>query len=71
MNKEFWIGALKRAAWTAAQTALSFITLGMAVQDVDWLNVLSVSALAAVYSILKSIVVGIPEAAEVEDDGDE
>ena len=71
MNKDFWLGALKRAAWTAAQTALSFLTLGMAVQDVDWLNVLSVSALAAVYSILKSIVVGIPEATEAEDDGDE
>lgn len=62
MTKEFWLGTLKRAGWTAAQTALGMITLGVGIQDVDWLNILSVSALAAVYSILKSIVVGIPEA---------
>lgn len=66
MTKDFWLSALKRAAWTAAQTALSFLTLGMAVQDVDWLNVASVSALAAVYSILKSIVVGMPEVSDDE-----
>ena len=67
MTKVFWLSALRRAGWTAAQTALGMITLGAAIQDVDWPNVLSVAALAAVYSLLKSIAVGIPE---VPDDGD-
>ena len=66
MTREFWLSALRRAGWTAAQTALGMITLGVGVQDVDWLSVLSVSALAAVYSVLKSIAVGMPE---VSDDG--
>lgn len=61
MSKGFWVSALKRAGWTAAQTALGMLTLGVGIQEIDWLNVLSVSALAAVYSILKSIVVGMPE----------
>lgn len=61
MTKNFWQKAGIRALHTFAQTALGMLTLGVAIQDVDWLNVLSVSALAAVYSILKSIVVGIPE----------
>mgnify|MGYP002626196690 CR=1 FL=1 len=67
MKKDFWLSALKRAGWTAAQTALGMLTLGVGIQDVDWLGVLSVSALAAVYSLLKSIVVGMPE---VSDDAD-
>lgn len=66
MTKEFWKAALIRALHTAAQTALGMLTLGAAIQDIDWLNVLSVTALAAVYSLLKSIVVGLPE---VDDDG--
>ncbi len=67
MSKDFWKAAGIRALHTAAQTALGMLTLGAAIQDVDWLNVLSVSALAAVYSILKSIVVGMPEVADDAD----
>lgn len=52
-----------RAAKTAAQTALSMITVGQAVMDVNWVNVLSISAVAALTSVLTSIV-GIPEVKE-------
>lgn len=52
-----------RAGKTAAQVALSMLTVGQAVMDVNWVNVLSVSAVAAVISILTSIV-GLPEAKE-------
>lgn len=52
-----------RAAKTAAQTALSMLTVGQAVMDVNWVNVLSVSIVAAVVSILTSVV-GIPEVEE-------
>lgn len=60
--KDFWIKLAKRAAHTAAQAALSYLTIGMVMQDVNWLNVISAACLAAIYSALKSIVVGMPEA---------
>ena len=66
MTRDFIKAALIRALHTMAQTALGMITLGVGIQTIDWLNVLSVSALAGVYSILKSIVVGIPEAQDAD-----
>jgi hypothetical protein len=61
MNKYFWIALVKRAAHTAAQTALSFLTIGMVMEDVDWKMVISAACLAAIYSSLKSLAVGVPE----------
>lgn len=59
-----WIKAAGiRAGKTAAQVALSMLTVGQAVMDVNWMNVLSVSAVAAVISILTSIA-GLPEVKE-------
>lgn len=56
-----------RAAKTAAQTALSMITVGQAFIDINWINVLSVSAVAALVSVLTSVV-GLPEVtAELEE----
>lgn len=55
-----------RAGKTAAQTALSMVTIGQAVLDVNWVNVISVSAVAAVISMLTSIA-GLPECSK---DGD-
>ena len=52
-----------------AQTALSMLTIGQAVIDVNWLNVLSVSLVAGLISILTSIVGGMPELKE--DDANE
>lgn len=59
--KEFAVKALIRAVYTFAQTALSMITVGQAFFEVNWLNILSVAGVAAIYSLLKSIVVGLPE----------
>lgn len=61
MTKAFWIALAKRALWTAAETALALIPVGVGLEEVGWLHVLSVSALAAVISALKSIVTGLPE----------
>lgn len=61
---DFWKAALARAVWTIAQTMLAMLTIGMSVQEVDWLRMLSVGAVAGVYSLLKSIVAGIPEMQE-------
>lgn len=60
-DKSVFVNALKRAIWTMAQTALSFITIGAAISDINWKYVASVSLVAGVYSLLKSIVVGMPE----------
>lgn len=53
-----------RAVKTVAQVAVSMLTVGQAVLDVNWVNVLSVSAVAGVISLLTSIA-GLPE---VEDE---
>lgn len=52
-----------RAAKTFCQTALSLLTVGQAFSEISWLNVLSVSGVAAIISILTSIV-GLPEVEE-------
>lgn len=59
-----WIKAASvRAVRTMAQTALSMLTVGQAMMDVNWVNVISVSAVAGVISILNSIA-GLPEVKE-------
>lgn len=50
-----------RALKTAAQTAVSILGVATVLQDVDWMMLLSASALAALMSLLTSIA-GIPEA---------
>lgn len=62
MWKEKFIAALKRAAWTAAETALAMIPIGVGVEEVNWLHVLSVVAVATIISLLKSVIAGTPEA---------
>ena len=63
MNKKWIKAASVRALKTFAQTAVSMMTVGQAVIDVNWVNVLSVSAVAAVISILTSVA-GLPEVEE-------
>ena len=53
--------ALVRAIKTAAQTAVSLLTVGaVGILDVDWIAVGSASALAGIVSVLTSIG-GLPE----------
>ena len=48
--------AIERAAKTLAQTALATIgTAAIGVLDVDWVMVISVSALAGIMSLLTSV----------------
>lgn len=58
---DWFKAAAIRMLRTAAQVALGMITVGMTVKEVDWLNVLSVSLVAAVYSLLTSIITDLPE----------
>lgn len=64
MNKQFWIALAKRAAWTAAETALALIPVGVGIEEVEWFHVLSVCLMAAILSGLKSIATGLPEVKE-------
>lgn len=60
-NTSKWVkSALIRAVKTFAQTAISMLTVGQAFIDVNWINVLSVSGVAAIISLLTSVA-GLPE----------
>lgn len=64
-TKEWLKATAVRAVKTFAETAVSMLTVGQAFVQIDWVNVLSVSGVAAVISILISIA-GIPEVKERE-----
>ena len=68
--KKLWIkAALIRAAKTTAQAAVAMIGTGaIGILDVDWMQVLSVSATAGILSILTSIA-GLPEVDDDWNDG--
>ena len=52
-----------RAVKTMAQTALSLISVGAVMSDIDWIVVGSASLVAGIYSVLTSIA-GLPEGEE-------
>ena len=49
-----------RAIKTFAQAALSLLTVGLALNEISWGYVASVSAVSAIYSLLTSLA-GLPE----------
>lgn len=55
-----------RAVKTVAQTAVATIGTAAVMQEVNWVMIVSASALAGVVSILTSIA-GLPELEEVEE----
>ena len=60
MTKAWRKAALVRAVKTVAQTAIATIGTTAVISQVDWLIVLSASALAGILSMLTSIA-GLPE----------
>lgn len=65
-NKRFWQAAIIRAVRTVAQTAIATIGTAALLSQVNWLAVLSASALAGILSVLTSISTGLPEAVEAD-----
>lgn len=59
--KKFLAAAGIRALRTFCQTFVGFIAVGAAISEVQWLRALSVSAVAAILSILTSAATGLPE----------
>lgn len=55
-----------RAVKTVAQTAVATIGTAAVMQEVNWIMIISASALAGVVSILTSVA-GLPELEEVEE----
>lgn len=60
--KDFAEKAAVRAAYTIAETAIGVIGTATVMGDVNWPMVASASVLAGIVSILKSVIVGLPEA---------
>lgn len=70
-TKEFWFDLLERCIATFAEAMLGFMTVGMALRDIDWLQALSVSALATMITIAKCFIKLRPsESIHIEDYSD-
>ena len=64
-TKAWFEAAGIRAIRTIAQTAVSMIAVGAAMEDIAWLRVGSVSLLAGILSLLTSIA-GLPEVTDAD-----
>lgn len=62
-NIEFWKAAAVRACRTFLQVILGVWSAGQLISEVDWKLVLASAVSASVYSLLTSILAGLPEVA--------
>ena len=62
-TKEWFKKAGIRAVKTFAQSMASLMTIGVAISEIDWGYIASVSVVSAIYSIVTSLA-GIPEVKE-------
>lgn len=60
-DKSFIKAAAARAIRTICQTAVASMGTAALITEVNWVQVLSASALAGVLSLLTSIATGLPE----------
>ena len=66
VNTKKWVkAAAVRAVKTMAQTAVSLVSVGAVMSDINWTMVASASAVAGIVSVLTSVA-GIPEVSEDE-----
>ena len=65
--KKWLYAAGIRAIKTVCQVALSYITIGAAISEIDWKNLASVAIVAGVYSLITSLA-GLPELEEAKAD---
>lgn len=65
MKRKWLKAAGVRALKTFAQTAAATIVVGSGVNEVNWIQILSVSTVAAICSLLTSLA-GLPEISQSE-----
>lgn len=66
VNTKKWVkAAAVRAVKTMAQTAVSLVSVGAVMSDINWPMVASASAVSGIVSVLTSVA-GIPEVSEDE-----
>lgn len=70
MSKEWLRAAGIRAIKTFAQTFASMLTVGAAINEIDWKYVASVSVVSAIYSLATSLA-GLPEVQNNSSENDE
>lgn len=70
INRTWWKAAFVRALRTVAQTAVATIGTAALIERVNWLAVLSASALAGVLSLLTSLA-GLPEVRGAQASGED
>lgn len=63
MNREFWKAAAVRSLRTFIQVILGVWSAGQLISDVNWKLVFASAFSAAIYSLLTSILAGLPEVA--------
>lgn len=61
MNKEFWKATGIRALRTFLQVVLAVWTAGTLITEVDWHLLILSAVSASIYSVLTSILTGLPE----------
>jgi hypothetical protein len=70
MSKEWLRAAGIRAIKTFAQSVASMLTVGAAINEIDWKYVASVSVVSAIYSLATSLA-GLPEVQNNSTENDE
>ena len=61
MNKQFWKATGIRAVRTFLQVVLAVWTAGTLITEVDWKMLLLSAISASIYSVLTSLLTGLPE----------
>lgn len=71
-QKKWFKAAGIRALKTFLQVALGFITVGAAISDIKWGMMLSTAFVAGLYSIITSVITGLPEVPnDMKDEGED
>lgn len=61
MNKQFWKATGIRALRTFLQVVLAVWTAGTLITEVDWKMLILSAVSASIYSVLTSLLTGLPE----------
>lgn len=55
-TKEFWIDLVERVISTFAETFVGCVTIGAGFGQIDWVEIISISGVAALVTLLKAFI---------------